>query len=161
VATEVPGVGAESIARTAPSAWAMADPARARRGEEPSEAMHDTRGSASVVVMAVLGRGGDADGQPRPPGRLVVVGDADFASDAYLDLLGNRDLVLNAVAWLAGEPVLTVPRPAEVAEVLRPLSPLVLTTSQARAILAAVVVVQPALVLLVGFGMVGLRRRWG
>src|SRR5207249_5240921 len=35
VAAEAPGVEAESFARTAPSAWAMADPARARRGEEP------------------------------------------------------------------------------------------------------------------------------
>jgi hypothetical protein len=33
-------------------------------------------------------------------GRLVVVGDADFASDAYIDLLGNRTLAMNAVAWL-------------------------------------------------------------
>src|SRR5207245_10121387 len=85
VAAEVPGVDAESIARTAPTAWAMADPARARRGEEPSRAHHDTPGSASVVVMAEVG----SDGAGHRRGRLVVVGDADFASDAYLDLLGN------------------------------------------------------------------------
>src|SRR5207244_11217312 len=58
VAAEVPGVEAESIARTAPTAWAMADPARARRGEEPSQAHHDTRGSAPGVVMAELRRPG-------------------------------------------------------------------------------------------------------
>src|SRR5439155_18478 len=52
VAAEGPGVDAESIARTAPTAWAMADPARAQRGAEPSKAHHDTPGSASVVVMA-------------------------------------------------------------------------------------------------------------
>src|SRR5262249_32267035 len=64
VATAVPGVDADSIARTAPTAWAMADPARARRGDEPSEAKHDEQGSASVVVMAEVGSGG-AEGEGR------------------------------------------------------------------------------------------------
>ena len=81
--------------------------------------------------MAELGGGGD--GARR--GRLVVVGDADFASDAYLDLLGNRDLALNAVAWLAGEEALGGrAAEADVPEIMRPLSPLVLTEPQARAI---------------------------
>ena len=156
VATEVPGVEAESIARTAPTAWAMADAARARRGEEPSEAKHDTPGSASVVVRAEVLTGPD-----RPRGRLVVVGDADFASDAYLDLLGNRDLALNAVAWAGGEEALTGTRNKNVPEVIRPLSPLVLTRGQARALFLAGVVIEPGLVLLLGLTVVGLRRRAG
>jgi ABC-type uncharacterized transport system involved in gliding motility auxiliary subunit len=155
----VPGVEAESIARTAASAWAMADPARARRGEEPSKAHDDRAGSASVVVMAEVGGGGNGAGTR--PGRLVAVGDADFASDAYLDLLGNRDLALNAVAWLAGEDVLAGVRSKRVPEVLRPLSPLVLTEPQARAIFLASVVAQPGLVLLLGLGVVWARRRRG
>src|SRR5262249_56451613 len=121
VAGEVPGIEAESLARTAPSAWSMSDVARARRGEEPSEAMQDTQGAASVVVSAEVGTG-----EEHPRGRLVVVGDADFASDAYLDLLGNRDLALNAMAWVAGEEALTGSRKKSVPEVIRPLSPLVL-----------------------------------
>jgi len=159
VAAEAPGVEAESIARTAPSAWAMADPARARRGEEPSQAHHDTPGSASVVVMAEVGSPGDGTGHRR--GRLVVVGDSDFASDAYLDLLGNRDLALNAVAWAAGEESLTGTRTKKVPEVMRPLSPLVLTAGQARAIFLAGVVIEPGIVLLLGATLVGLRRRRG
>jgi hypothetical protein len=156
VGTPPPGMEAESIARTAPSAWAMADPARARRGEEPSAAKHDARGSASVAVMAEVGGGAE-----RPPGRLVVVGDADFASDAYLDLLGNRDLALNALAWAGGEDALAGTRNKTVPEVIRPLSPLVLTEGQARAIFAAAVVVEPGLVLLAGLTLVGVRRRAG
>ena len=159
VAAEVPGVEAESIARTAPTAWAMADPARARRGEEPSQAHHDTRGSASVVVMAEIGRPGDGAGSRR--GRMVVVGDSDFASDAYLDLLGNRDLALNAAAWAAGEESLAGTRTKKVPEVIRPLSPLVLTAGQARAIFLAGVVIEPGIVLVLGSTLVGLRRRRG
>jgi len=159
VGAEVPGVDAESIARTARSAWAMADPGRARRGEEPSPAHHDTLGSASVVVMAQVGSTGDGTAHRR--GRLVVVGDSDFASDAYLDLLGNRDLALNAVEWAAGEEALTGTRTKKVPEVMRPLSPLVLTEAQGRAIFLAGVVVEPGLVLLVGATLVARRRRGG
>jgi hypothetical protein len=155
VVRDAPGVDAESIARTAPTAWAIADPARARAGDEPSETKHDVHGSASVVVMAEVG-----PDEPRR-GRLVVVGDADFASDAYLDLLGNRDLALNAVAWTGGEETLTGARTKHVAEVVRPLSPLVVTERQARALFAATVVVAPGLVLLGGATFVGLRRRRG
>ncbi|TMA40544.1 MAG: hypothetical protein E6J81_19765 [Deltaproteobacteria bacterium] len=159
VLAQVPGVEAESIARTTPSAWAMADPERARRGEEPSQAQHDTPGSASVVVMAELGVAGEGTGRPR--GRLVAVGDADFASDAYLDLLGNRDLALNAIAWVAGEDVLTGVRTKKVPEVMRPLSPLVLTERQARAVFATSVLIEPGLVLGLGLVVAGLRRYRG
>jgi ABC-type uncharacterized transport system involved in gliding motility auxiliary subunit len=155
----IPGVEAESIARTGDSAWSMADPARARRGEEPSQAHNDRPGGTSVVVMAEVGGAGNGDG--RRPGRLVAIGDADFASDAYLDLLGNRDLALNAVAWLAGEDVLTGVRGKRVPEVMRPLSPLVLTAPQARAIFLASVVGEPGIVLLLGLGIVWARRRRG
>jgi len=153
----VPGVEAESIARTTPSSWTMADPARAQRGEEPSQAQHDVPGSASVVVMVELG-GGDGTGGR---GRLVAIGDADFASDAYLDLLGNRDLALNAIAWVAGEDVLTGARTPNVPEVMRPLSPLVLTERQARTVFIASVLIGPGLAL--GFGLVvaGVRRYRG
>lgn len=151
---EVPGVDAESIAQTSPSAWVMSDVERARRGEEPSKAHHDVPGSAPVVVMAEIGT-------HDPRGRVVVVGDSDFASDAYLDLLGNRDLALNSIAWTGGEQALAGERSKRVAEIMRPLSPLVLTERDARDIFVAGVMVEPGLVLLAGMVVVGLRRRGG
>ncbi len=39
-------------------------------------------------------------------GRLVVVGNSEFISNANLDLYGNRDLLLNMVNWLVQEDVL-------------------------------------------------------
>ncbi len=156
VAREVPGVAAESIARTADSAWAMADADRARRGEEPSKAAHDEPGPLSVMVLAEIGGG---EGTPR--GRLVVIGDSDFATDAYIDVLGNRDVAMNAVAWAGGESVLTGERPKNVPEVQRPLSPLVLTEAQARRLLATVAVLLPGLVFLSGLVVVAMRRRAG
>ena len=157
VTSETPGVTAEAIARTAPSAWAMLGPERARRGDAPSAEAHDVPGGASVMVMAEIGPPGDDARR----GRLVVVGDADFASDAYIDLLGNRDLALNAVAWLTQEPALAGTRPTRANEVFRPLSPLVLSESQARSLLVGLAVLQPGLVLIAGIVVVGLRRRRG
>jgi hypothetical protein len=147
------GMQVESIARTGDSAWAMADAERARRGEAPSLAAHDRQGPLDVMVrLQVPGPGGH-------DGRMVIIGDADFASDAYYDLLGNANLVLNAIAWLAREDVLEGARDKQMPEIERPLSPLVLTEAQSRQLLIAMVVVQPVLVLALGVGVVG-RRRW-
>jgi hypothetical protein len=156
VTAEMPGVQADAIARTAPTAWAMHGVDRARRGEAPDAAAEDVPGGAAVMVMAEV----DAHGAPRA-GRLVVVGDVDFASDAYIDLLGNRTLAMNAVAWLTEEPLLAGDRPQQANEVFRPLSPLVLSESTARALLFAVTVLQPGLVLACGAVVVALRRRRG
>lgn len=38
---------------------------------------------------------------PRPEQRVVAIGDADFLSNAYLGQLGNQQLALNTVQWLA------------------------------------------------------------
>ena len=45
---------------------------------------------------------------------MIAVGDSDFASNQLLDApLGNRDLFLNMVAWLAEDPDLISVRPKE------------------------------------------------
>jgi hypothetical protein len=156
VTAEVGGIEADAIARTAPTAWAMHGADRARRGEAPDAAAEDVPGGAAVMVMAEVSASGALRG-----GRLVVVGDVDFASDAYIDLLGNRTLAMNAVAWLTEEPLLAGDRPAQANEVFRPLSPLVLSESTARALLFGVTVVQPGLVLVLGAVVVAMRRRRG
>lgn len=145
---QAPDADLQIVARTGDTAWAMADPARARRGETPTAAAGDVRGPVPVMVMGTVGAG-----------RLVVIGDADFASDAYIDLLGNGQLVLNAVAWLAGEPALTGERNAKVPEVARPLSPLVVTADQAHRLFLVSIVLVPGLVLGAGAVVVWRRRR--
>jgi len=61
---------------------------------------------AQVVGVALVS-------QPRDdtkPGRLIVLGDADFATNGFLDYLGNRDLLVNCVNWLAREESLIAAR---------------------------------------------------
>ena len=38
-----------------------------------------------------------------PPGRMVVIGNSEFINNANVNLAGNRDLLLNAIGWLARE----------------------------------------------------------
>ena len=109
------------------------------------------------MVAASLDAGADGG----RGGRLVAIGDADFASNGYFDLLGNRDLFLNSVSWLTDEEALIARRPKEIAEIARPLSPLVVTERQAHVLFLVTVVLVPGLVILVGTGVVLLRRRRG
>lgn len=44
-------------------------------------------------------------------GRLVVIGDSDFASNNYVRLAGNGDLILNTINWLAQDEDLISIRP--------------------------------------------------
>jgi ABC-type uncharacterized transport system involved in gliding motility auxiliary subunit len=54
-----------------------------------------------------------ADAPAKPEGRVVAVGDADFASNTLLGFPGNRDLFLNMVSWLAQDTDLISIRPKE------------------------------------------------
>lgn len=35
------------------------------------------------------------------PGRTIVLGDSDFATNGIIDYLGNKDLLVNSISWLA------------------------------------------------------------
>ncbi len=83
-----------------------------------------------------------------------MVGDSDFAGNAYLNLMGNKDFFLNMFGWLAEETALISVRkkPTE-------LTPLTLTETQSNFVFWLCVVIAPTLILALGVGVVG-RRRW-
>jgi len=47
-------------------------------------------------------------GRPEEDVRLVVLGDSDFVSNAFLRRQGNRDFFLRTLAWLMGEQEATI-----------------------------------------------------
>ena len=65
------------------------------------------------------GHGHGADEAAAPPdtgsaeARLVVFGDSNFATNAFLGIQGNRDLALNAINWLAEQENLISIRPRQ------------------------------------------------
>ena len=85
--------------------------------------------------------------------KIVVFGDADFASDAFIGAQGNANLVFNAVNWLGGEKDLITIRPKS-----RVGEPLVLAGGEGRFVHLFTVWVMPLLIILAG-AAVYVRRR--
>jgi ABC-type uncharacterized transport system involved in gliding motility auxiliary subunit len=49
----------------------------------------------------------------KPEARIVVVGDSDFAANAYVGFSGNKDLFMNTLGWLSQQENLISIRPKE------------------------------------------------
>jgi len=85
------------------------------------------------------------EGAPETEGRVVVLGDADFASNALLGFQGNQDFFLNTVAWLSQDKDLISIRPRE-AEDQR----MMLTQQQQGDIFWVAIVYLPGLFIVLG-----------
>jgi ABC-type uncharacterized transport system involved in gliding motility auxiliary subunit len=148
----VDGVQVIPIAATSPDSWAIVGAATPPDGEVRFRREIDQVGPFSVGVLATL----DPAQPDAPAGQLMVFGDSDFATNFYLNLLGNKDLILSAVAVLAEDPALIAVRRKGLPS--GTLSPISLTAAQSRSIFWAAVIILPAACLLVG-AVIGVRRR--
>jgi ABC-type uncharacterized transport system involved in gliding motility auxiliary subunit len=91
------GWSVTEIARTGRRAWGEMDQASLKSGKGIEfDAGVDIPGPVSLAIAA---QHGDAATETR----LVVFGNSLFAANSYLGILGNRDMALNAVAWVAKE----------------------------------------------------------
>lgn len=93
---EVPVMAVVEIDDPAALDVAVPDAGRAAEDVAPS-------GGAPPIDVGDASRGVPAHYAPKAGGRLVIVGDADFANNVFLDWGNNRDLFLNTVAWLVDE----------------------------------------------------------
>jgi hypothetical protein len=109
-----------------------------------------TKGPQPIAVAAE-GRLSGGDGRPF---RLLVVGDADFASNSFFPYLANADVVLGGISWLLREDRLpTLKPPVEV------LPQVTLTAEHVRWIFILTVILLPSAVALTGLGVWLWRRR--
>ncbi|HZP43041.1 MAG TPA: GldG family protein [Candidatus Binatia bacterium] len=146
---DVPEVESDYLAMTAETSWADVD-RRGESGEVPAyREGRDRRGPLPVAAWARVGAGERA-------GRVVVVGDADFATNLHVNVLGNRDLLLAAAGLVARADPLAAARPA--APPGGTFSPLTLTVPEERAIFWGAVVA-PAGLLAATALLVARRRR--
>ncbi|MBI3783210.1 MAG: GldG family protein [Deltaproteobacteria bacterium] len=147
------GVRGLEILSTAASSWRTRDFDALRSGEAAFVSGRDVRGSQSVGVSLLVGpphTDGDA------VARFVVLGDSDFATNFFVDSLGNKDLLVDSVNWLAGEDALLGAR----AQARIPgVNQFFLTDEQGREAFLLGTVIEPGAVLLVGMVVV-MRRRW-
>jgi ABC-type uncharacterized transport system involved in gliding motility auxiliary subunit len=119
----VEGVTAQNLLQTSRESWAESD--LSLKGRIEFNEGKDRRGPISLGAAATI-RGPEpspspspspspgAEPPPKPPeGRVVAIGDSDFASNALVGFQGNKDFFLNAVAWLSEDADLIAIRPKE------------------------------------------------
>jgi len=138
------------ILRSAPVSWRTPDPSVLQTGAGQFVPGRDVRGPVAVGASVVL------RGDGHPGGRILVYGDSDFANNSLLDYLGNRDLFLNSVNWLAGEQVSMASRPAAKTP---GIGQLFISARQGAFAFWLGTVIQPAIVLVIGV-VVCARQRW-
>ncbi len=92
------GVRAEPVVMTSSSAWEELDPANA-----PHRSPGERSGSIPLVV-AVTRPVPESKQRRTPETRLVAFGDSEILLDPNWRDEPNRNLVMNAVAWAAGQP---------------------------------------------------------
>ncbi|HQE96456.1 MAG TPA: ABC transporter, partial [Candidatus Marinimicrobia bacterium] len=86
-------------------------------------------------------------------GRLVVVGDSDFASNAYFDNQANGDLFMNMISWLIADEDLIAIRPKN-----PEISTVNMTPAQTKTVMWLTVIILPAIAFGVAI-MVYVRRK--
>jgi ABC-type uncharacterized transport system involved in gliding motility auxiliary subunit len=130
----VDGVSASDLVRTSEQSWAESD--LALKGPIKFDDGQDKKGPVSLAAVATV-RGPEPAPSPTPSpaaspgaspapspestpepakapeGRVVAIGDADWATNALLGFQGNQDFFLNTVAWLAEDADLISIRPKE------------------------------------------------
>lgn len=116
-AQPVPGVAVRPLVNSSRASYVSSDKTRpVRTGGADSAGPQtlmvvasfnpDNASTAELVMRQLRGESPDADSPAvatadRKPSRIVVAGDADFATNSYFHVLGNGALFLNAVNFLA------------------------------------------------------------
>jgi ABC-type uncharacterized transport system involved in gliding motility auxiliary subunit len=130
------------LVTTGQRSWAETDFASlANESAQPDEGKDEI----SFVPIAVVGDAAIAPAEGKQPGRIVVFGDSDFATNQWFDQFRNRDLFLNSVNWLLGEPEAITIRPRKAGA-----SQLAVTESTLRHIRTAALFVVPEAIAVLG-----------
>lgn len=163
---------AKELAWTSDKSWAETDLKSALEDNRALfEEGKDLRGPVSVAVVSTKiskglkpsgGLGADAQtlreaasrGKAFETSHVVVIGDSDFAKNALFDMVGNSDLALNAINFLAKSPELINIRPRS-----RETSLLTLTYSQAKWLFWYSFMLLPVIIIAGGLGAWTWKRR--
>jgi ABC-type uncharacterized transport system involved in gliding motility auxiliary subunit len=152
------GTDVQILCSTGTSAYAETNIGDILKGTTTYEEGTDLAGPVSVAIVAakeVPGAAvpGEAANKARHS-RLVVFGDSDFASNAYLNLAGNKDLMLNTIGWLAEEEDLIAVRAKDQVS-----QPVILNVRQGRVVFWLPVIGLPAVFAVIGIIVLVAKRR--
>ena len=118
----VEGVVTQNLAETSPRSWAettldfskepVFDEGKDIRGPVPLAAVATVTVAGAAPTPAAEKKDGEEE-EKKPEGRVVAVGDVDFASNQLLGRVWNKDFFLNSVAWLSRDNDLISIRPKD------------------------------------------------
>ena len=152
------GIQVTAVAATSPDSWALVGAATAPDDNVRFRRDIDQPGPLTVGILATFENSATHGASPTaPPGKLMVFGDSDFGTNFYLNVLGNKDLLMSSIAMLTDEPELIAVR--RKGSPAGSLSPIMLTDWQGRVIFWIAVVVTPLSCLLFGGGVALVRQR--
>jgi len=100
VAVEKKDLDIENLVLTSTHGIGITDRNRGPNQIDPKKDLYVPTGISLATAMSERVDFNSAEGQ-REPARIVVVGDADFATNSWFDKLGNADFAVNCVDWLA------------------------------------------------------------
>ena len=152
------GLTLTNLALTSEESWSEMDREALNKGSARLEA-DDRQGPISLAVIVELNpqeaQGDESKEGDRitGEGKLVVFGDADFASNKFITLAGNNDLLTNTINYLVGRKDLIT-----IAKKERPTDHVMLTRNQGLLLFWVPVVLIPLLVIVLGV-VVWRRRR--
>lgn len=154
------GQAALSLVRTSDRAWGETDLLKPDFSPESEVAWSPGEVAGPVTVLAAATV--PAPGAPAALGtpaagseaRLLVAGDASFASNRFLTLSANRNLFLNMAGWLSGDASKVAIRPRT-----RGASRMVLSPAQREGLAFFVLYGLPVGVLALGLGLWLVRRQ--
>ncbi|MGH9869471.1 MAG: GldG family protein [Candidatus Polarisedimenticolia bacterium] len=153
------GATTEMLARTTDQAWGetgdMAERVSFDQGSDKQGPL-TVAAASSRKLESAGGAAADANGaaSQAKETRIVLFGDSDFASNEGLGMGGNRDLLLNTIAWLNERSDLISIRPKPTTG-----QPLILTGRQGRVVYFYSLALFPILLGVAGFGVYLRRRR--
>jgi len=168
----IPHVTPTVLALTSPESWAETDWEALDEGRVGYDASSERKGPLSLAAVSELkppmakpeGDTGGSEEESEPKneseageitgeGKLVVFGDADFASNKYYHTSGNADFITNTMNYLAGRgDLITIQKKH------RDVDALMLNREQGMVLFWIPVVVIPLCIVILG-GVVFLRRR--
>lgn len=141
-----PALEVTEIAWTGAGSWAETDLKNLEEGTAEFSDQSDQAGPLPIAAAVSKKKG---------RGRALVLGDSDFINNGHLNLSGNKDFILNAVAWLTGDDLSITIRPRE-----RETTPLFLNEDQQAYLFYGPVLTPPLIFLTLGAGVFFFRRRF-
>ena len=162
-----PNITTTTLALTSPESWAEIDQDDLNQGQVGYDETRERKGPLSLAAISEIrpplpkpeadeGSGAEAEAgssEITGEGKLVVFGDADFASNKYFHTSGNADFITNTMNYLAGRKDLIT-----IQEKPRDVDSLMLNREQGLVLFWIPVVVLPLCVLILGI-VVFIRRR--